>query len=745
MNSRSRFNYLSLTLLSFASYISLGEKSFYGITDILWLVVFSLYGATVSNLIRSKLSIAERVCFGVGLTISSLLFMGLLVNEAGLLLHKGTLLPKYLVPSFDFIFVFALALLSRSNRDFLKKKTNFRKLFKGRWVGLFPIFFPLISLLGVIQLNNNGSNFFAVLSLIFIVGYEFFYFFHHRKSSELTDIINIVCVSAALLLSYSMRSNHILGYDINQEYEVFSAVLKHHVWQPHLINSTYNACLSITVLPTVIKSFVQLSPEYVFKFSMQLILCFVPLTVYVIARHQLKLRRSAFLASIFFIIQAQFILQFPAVIRQQSAMLFFGLVFVSATSYISIQVKRSLVLLFGLAMVVSHYSTAYVCLAFILLVALLQSLWPILTKHKIVKSHQKSGLNLNISKTMVVILLLFSFCWYGQTLESTGGVVQKLSQSVTHLSSFFSSDSRSSFIAQDLNIGSASYNQQTINKIETKDQSSNGYKRNQYSSDKVYPTSAESPNINNVFQKIANDFISSLMPIIIKLVLGVGALIIISRSLRGKISQEEGIIVFSAGALFALLILLPSLSLDYNLTRLYQQLLVVLAPCFVIGIEYIAIQFKRSEAFLGAGFIIAMLYFVSTSNLADQTLFGFSNVNLMNNGTDYVQYYVTNGEYDSLKWLNSNYSRNQTVNIDLFGTLRTFSYTDNIPRAAIRRSLLPSAIAKNGYVFATNSNVNMNLVFEDYNNQVIAYTFPAKFLLNQKSVIYDDNNSKVYK
>jgi uncharacterized membrane protein len=92
----------------------------------------------------------------------------------------------------------------------------------------------------------------------------------------------------------------------------------------------------------------------------------------------------------------------------------------------------------------------------------------------------------------------------------------------------------------------------------------------------------------------------------------------------------------------------------------------------------------------------------------------------MNNGTDYVQYYVTNGEYDSLKWLNSNYSRNQTVNIDLFGTLRTFSYTDNIPRAAIRRSLLPSAIAKNGYVFATNSNVNMNLVFEDYNNQVIA-------------------------
>ena len=61
------------------------------------------------------------------------------------------------------------------------------------------------------------------------------------------------CASLALLFVASMRSWHVVGWDINAELQVFR-LTEAGYWSMSHLQDAYNACLSITLLPTIFSS-----------------------------------------------------------------------------------------------------------------------------------------------------------------------------------------------------------------------------------------------------------------------------------------------------------------------------------------------------------------------------------------------------------------------------------------------------------------------------------------------------------
>ena len=746
----TNYQYRFIILLPLvASILSIEHTLAFGLTIILWLVILI---PITGSLLLTQLGINRRLSFGewlgytTGLSIAFLMSFGLIVNIIGLISHYPTLRTNILVPGFDAIFLVLLGAMVLRKRSLpFPKYTDQKRSWRYHIFIHFPILFPLLSLAGVIRLNNNGTDLFALINIIVLIVYETVVFVSHKKLSEYAYVLNLVCAALSLVWSISMRSNHLIGVDIHSEFQIFNAVAVAGLCHPHLFNSVYNACLSITILPTVLKAFIPFSAQYVFKFLMQIILYIVPACVFVIAKRQLggKNDKLAFFAALFFVVQSQFITEFPALIRQQSALLFFALLFfVISAKELSKTTQKILTLIFGFSMIVSHYSSGYVGLALLLLFAVLQPIWFGLTK-KVSKRSQAPNQYWNVPGMLVVVLFLFSFLWYAEILQSTGGIVQKLSQSVTNFGSIFSSDSRSSFVDSTFGVGNLSYGTQTLQQLESQRKISGGYIQSSYKSYIPVPLNPASPQINGNLENNEYELFNRIIPLVVKIVMIIGALYMLLLSLKGDIDIENGLLVIIGGSLFLLLILLPVISQDYNLERLYQQLLVVLSVAIVLGAQAFSLRLKK--IFLPLILIVVLGYLICNSGLANQLAFRVSNVNLDNGGATYDGTYTTNGEVDSLLWLSSRSSNLQSpINFDRYSILNAAAYTD-IPGYQLRQGSFPSQFLINGYVYASSTNFNKGLTYDIDGNLVIAYNYPTAFLNDNKNIIYSDKDSAIFK
>src|ERR1035437_771865 len=152
---KNKINYCIavLVILFGASYLALEHIGAYGLSNFAWLVILlPLFSRSLSSLfLKNKTNIADRVVISAGLLVTALLILGLTLNTIGLAIHRPTLLPKYIVPSFDLMFfvVFIWSLLKKPELVLLNLgiKNRLRRLLPIA----FPIILPLISLLGVVQ------------------------------------------------------------------------------------------------------------------------------------------------------------------------------------------------------------------------------------------------------------------------------------------------------------------------------------------------------------------------------------------------------------------------------------------------------------------------------------------------------------------------------------------------------------------------------------------------------------------
>src|SRR4029079_10947803 len=136
-------------------------------------------------------------------------------------------------------------------------------------------------------------------------------------------------------------------------------------------DDAYGAMLSLTLVPASLHSLAGLSAAVILKAVYPALLAMFPVCVFLIARRVVS-SRAAYVAGLVIVAQAAFIQQLPAIARQEMALLMFAARLAALTDrHLAPGTRRSLLLVFGVGLVVSHYSTAYTTIGLLALAVLL--------------------------------------------------------------------------------------------------------------------------------------------------------------------------------------------------------------------------------------------------------------------------------------------------------------------------------------------------------------------------------------
>ncbi len=760
-----------VTLVALTQNVSSWIATFMVLTELIFVIGFLLL--FILKVEVNKLSYAV---YSIGFGLFFLLFGGLGINW--LFPYFGISSPLAKIPLLIFFdgSIFTLSFLAYYfNKDYfftinfrLPNKTNL-------FFGLFPLIFLFLSVLGSIILNNSGSGTLTLIMLFSIAAYVLVLMSWNKDIDEWVYVSGIYFVSLSLLLMYSLRSAHILGWDINLEYEVFQSTLQNLVWKMSSHpNLDYNACLSVTILPTIFQVLTNIGSEYIFKVIFQIIFAFTPVMLYVLAKKFLE-KPFAFLASFLFLSQTWFFEQMPALIRQEIAFIFYILILlVVFDSQLSRRMRFLLFFIFNVGLVLSHYSTSYIWITLliggIMLSYFIKTVVPSLRNQSTIAN-----------PLILIIPLILVYIWQ-VSLTSTGSGLMKfitradLSSStstvpyitqgenegvITATSSVVNSDSNSDKIISnnvknalkkvffidgnhntDLEIIAAS--KRAINRhIEFADYklfpdaSAFGYFPKAIN-DKVY----FSPKISNSLISFFNIIIQTSKFLFINIFPIIG-IISLYFALRIRwLENEYNFIIFNivTYGFIVVMIFTPWLQQYYNFTRLYLQMFLTLSILAMIGGVWIT-KYTRSyqKTILTT---IVILIFLSLTSALDYITGGEVRITLNKPPAVYETFYILDSEVVSAQWLALNRGSSSRVQADIIANLRLQSFGKF---SADHFGIFPQIIEQESYLYLININVNRGNAHYLYENNLLIYNYPLEFIDTHKNLIYNNGSSRIYK
>jgi len=310
-----------------------------------------------------RLDFWRSACLAVGLSVLGIMIAGSIGNIL-LPLFFGVARPLDKIYSLVDLEVLLLLLAAFSWRHIrpvkleIKKYIFFDNFLDVVFVGL-PLIFVFLAVFGAIRLNNGAGNILTVVMLWGIFLFVPIIVVNARRRDPKVIPAAIYLISLALLLMTSLRGWTVTGHDVLREYNVFQLSKNLGFWSPDNFNDAYNACLSVTVLPTFLDNLLAVYDPYIFKLFFQLIFAFAPVAIYLAARRYSS-PGLAFLAAFFFVSFPTFFNDMPMLNRQEAAILFLALAAMAVFDKdIPRRWRQILFVVFGIGMILSHYATTY--------------------------------------------------------------------------------------------------------------------------------------------------------------------------------------------------------------------------------------------------------------------------------------------------------------------------------------------------------------------------------------------------
>jgi uncharacterized membrane protein len=398
------------------------------------ILLFVLPGLLVLYLLRlDEIGTAEKTTLTIGLSTAIIMFYGWALSEmGGALGYSAPLSTRALLPALNvLIFALAGAAYIRNGDAFAKFPFPLTLNIAAKLYLLFPAALPGLAVAAMYLLNTSGDNT-ALLVLVGLAPLSILVLLPLRERiSEHAYPVAVLLLGLALLSIAWLRSEHITGADVHTEYYIFHTTLNNGYWSA-IAGNSLDACLSISVLPAAVQSIVHLAPEETFFKGLYVLICsFAPLTVYVISRRYVG-ALCAVLAAFYFTSQLSFLFA-PGSPRTNVAIFFFALFFMVLFHPEITGVSRKILLLIFLsAIVLSHYSTAYIF--FFLLAAVF------VTGHVL----RRYSLSRSITGTAIAFFVVLAFLWYGRVTQAPmQESVRVAIKSIDNLRSLFLEETRS--------------------------------------------------------------------------------------------------------------------------------------------------------------------------------------------------------------------------------------------------------------------------------------------------------------
>jgi uncharacterized membrane protein len=342
----------------------------------------------------------ENVLFSIGMSITFLIFTGLLINEIGSIFYASKPLSTEPLAIIINIIIIVLLII-----DYFKNRENLHVIAPGSSIKSFPMMLYVVLLflnvVGVVLAKTFNDNSPLILAIIIIS----ILFLLNSFTSKLSPYYPLALASIALILllnNTSLVSNYILGHDVHLDYVAFKITNGLSYWDRKIElfprAYIYNSMASITVLPTIFSKLLNIDEAWVFKIIFPLIFSLVPLALYELHLKQWG-KEVAFISILFFMSNKVFF-DFRNTAKEYIAEFLFILIFlVLLRKDVNQRSRWVLLICLYFALVVSYYTLNYLFLVLIFFVWLCRKIF--------VKNKDEK-----IDSTMVVLFFVLTVLWY---------------------------------------------------------------------------------------------------------------------------------------------------------------------------------------------------------------------------------------------------------------------------------------------------------------------------------------------
>lgn len=647
---------------------------------------------------------------------------------------------------------------------------------------LLPLFFPILAVLGAIILNNGGSNILTLILLGAIACYSLLLVLLRDKIAVDLFPFGLFFIGLAALFTTSLRSWYITGHDIEREFYIFQLTNAHHIWSMAFYQDAYNACLSITILPTILANLLAIPDMYVYKVIFQILFATAPVLVFFIIRNYAA-PVLAFLSAVFFISFPTFFNDMPMLNRQEIGFIFFGLVLymmlkrsqarqfypkfgIPHLSELSLPMRRILFIIFALSVIVSHYSTNFVLIALVVFVygvtriisaPFVKKSFAFLLARTRIRPKSAFTNNVFLSLPLILVLLLSTYIWNNLYTQSSNHATSVLGEVISSIFVHSNADNQSSdlsysiFFAKQPNPQQQlqDYIQSLTQEARSIDPSANGSQFYSKAVTSKYPT-YPIPQEQLVPTPLGNWLSSLHVPVFgiqaelrslsadfMQVFVFIGLLCILFFKNKKTFDVQYLLLCVGAVILLVLITVLPAISIEYGVLRMFQQLLFMLSLPIVIGVGSILFFVKEQKRVLFTA-IIAIIFFLNlTGFISHLTGDYYPQMTLDNAGLYYDAYYVHKSDIVAIIWLSENDGGNVTVESDLSGSNKLLTY-GNINALV---EIFPPIIRKNAYVFLEVSSNSLVAI----DRSITIFSSPKSFLDDNKNHIYSNGTDNIYK
>ncbi|HEX8762609.1 MAG TPA: glycosyltransferase [Candidatus Saccharimonadales bacterium] len=606
---------------------------------------------------------------------------------------------------------------------------------------------PFAAVVGANLLNRGSTNKVALITLL--VGALLFMItaWRAKRLPASTMPLVLFCVGVAALLSYTLRSSYLFGWDIQQEFEVFLQTFNSAQWVLGQVHNPYDAMLSLTILPNVLAGLSGLSGQDIFKVLFPVLFSLVPVILYYIYRLWAN-RAVAFVAAGVFIAQFYYLQEFAALARQQIAFLFFaGLLYVLLQTTLrgARRVLLIVALIFG--MVVSHYSTTYMA------IGLLAGTFVLAKLFFAVRGRGWLRLEAHVVPLWVVLVMLAgAWAWYGPATHSSS-----LFGSSQQAANRNGGDTRTIFtrIASEVegtlngekgpaaNVDAGVY-LQNIGRDYRRDRGYMSYYPGASNHD-IQPVASRSVPAKGPGLLAVSNLADTILRYAWWIFGTLGLLAGLAIAWRRRALRNGETVMMGAMALIAFVVIhiAPSIGQFYNIPRLNQQALMFVALPAIMLLAWLV---RKTLPKLERAAIVLPLTvaFLIASGVMAQLVGGRPHANLNNYGVDYQHFYIHDSEVAAAKWLEADRGvRRDVIYADRYANLRLAVPTTI--NGHVMSDITPETLAKYAYVYATQTNIVDGATMSSYKEKTITVQFPRGFIEANKSTLYSNDFTKVYK
>ena len=649
-------------------------------------------GFAILRLLKLKLEMAGTILFAAGLSIAFLMGVGFFMNLLGPLIDISK--PLTLIPLMVVTNIIVVLFLFREwhNSESHTSSTGYKKLTA---LGIVLVALLALSIVGTRLVNTPPytNNTLLLLMLIFIsvlVGLAAF----SRKlvSPEFYPLI-LFAVALALLFHVSLFSNYIHGGDIFGEYSAFKLTLRNSYWNPTLSGKLY-AMLSVTILPTIYSTVLDLERTWILKIVYPLIFALVPVGLYQLFKSRVS-KEVAFFSVFFFVANMIFFNEVAELARQMIAELFYVLLFLTILNKnIQGSAKWLCFIVFSFGLVVSHYAMSYIFLGF----AFVFWLFNFLRKRK-----------MRITASMVILFSIMAFAWYIYVSQSA--TFDALVSMVDHIRENFVSDfmnpqSRGSQVLQGTGFQG----------LET-------------------------------FWHLVGRYVFYATELLVM----IGLLGLLLKRRKSFFNDEYNTMAFLNILLVVACIVVPNLATTFNMTRFYHISLFFLAPfCILGGIDVLNLlsrkKVKKKYLSLVVVLIVIIPFFLFQTGFVYEvtgeeswslplSAYRFSTLKLSSMGV------LGETEVSGAIWLSQYGDFNRYVYADITSGA-IFAYKD------IQNSVwlsLGVPVVNGSYVYLRQYNIYDGVVFSSYGSVGMFNVTQIVPSLNMTNLIYSSGSCEIYK